>query len=40
MFKEYLKRYDDSELTPVKGPVDIPNWRLIPESPELARKEH
>lgn len=39
LWKEYLKRYDDSELKPVKGPVDIPDWRLIPETPELARKE-
>ena len=31
LWKEYLKRYDDSELTPVKGPVAIPDWRKIPE---------
>lgn len=38
LWKEYLKRYDDSELTPVKGPVAIPDWRAIPETPELARE--
>lgn len=39
IWKEYLKRYDDSELNPVPGPVEVPDWRRIPEHPELARKE-
>lgn len=38
LWNEYLKRYDDTELTPVKGPLPMPDWRSIPETPELQRK--